>query len=315
MNRKAIVRTAVLATGLTVFASGLTACASETTLASTAQMCAYTVGSGEDGKNRAIDDIKLPSDTNAIEFKTDDKNARYFPCGSRNYVVNASSEDKKGNELLEARTKDGTRVLVSATALWMVNQNTDAIKQFISLCEKYSCASGDIGGGSSNFSTEGWQGMLAENFHSVLQEIADKAVVQVDDNVWKTSDVNLRSQIADAMSEEFKAAMRTRTGYTEDLFCGSSEAKGEGEFDCTNVRIVDVKVEAADENLQRATENNRAQQTEINEKATAAAERIRVTEQLYGPELARQMRACQDFGNVKCFIVIGPQGAEVRIGQ
>lgn len=311
LSRKTFIRTIGLTTVGMISVLGLSACANDSTLAASPSMCAYTIGDGSKDSDRNIDKVLLPGD-DASDYDGDKKDARYFPCGSRNYVVSSDSGDADGKVLLTARTKDQTPVSISVSVYWMVNQNRDVLKQFIAFCEKYSCAKGDADSGANNFATEGWNGMLKENFHGVLQTLAEAAFVNIDDSVWKTGDLTQRQIAADAMSKAFAAEMRKRTGYTSDLFCGSTSASKDGKFDCTDVRITVDNVVAANADLQNAATKAKAQQSETDLANQNAQTRIDSTNRLYGPDLAAKVRACQDLGE-QCKFVIGPDGAIINV--
>src|SRR5690349_4437281 len=115
-------------------------------------MCAALVGTGNlNGGNRTVNNVVYPA--SRVDYNPQYDMARYFPCGPRNYIVNAKSGDKRGTDALTGRTASGIPVYVWATAYWQPNLSESGIKQFLVLCQKYDCWQGDLGVGSANASS------------------------------------------------------------------------------------------------------------------------------------------------------------------
>ena len=94
-------------------------CSSAATPSST---CGFIVGNGENGSDAKIHRVVYPGQQ--VNYSTDEK-ALYFPCNSRNFIVNPpGTKDPSGHELGDrhtaatAKTKDGATVKVWLTAAW-----------------------------------------------------------------------------------------------------------------------------------------------------------------------------------------------------
>ena len=289
-------------------AVGVTACTQQIQTADT--MCGFLLGKGgnDENSNRTVNKIKHPGEKDTYDDSYD--NARYFPCGPRNYIVSPQSKDPDGTILLTAHTKQGTLVNIEATAYWTPNQHTGEIDKFIDFCQgKYDCATGDQNVTGANFATDGWNGMLRENMHYVLQRVAAASFPQVDDAIWIKDDPTQKDSAAKLMSDAFGDEMQKTSGFTVDLFCASGSEGNADTFDCKHVRIVVDKVTAANADLQNQSDAALAQQRETDLKAAAADARISLTDKLYG-SLAPQYRACEDLGT-KATCVIGGNSVQV----
>lgn len=312
INKRTIVR-GTAAAALALMAGGLLTACDENTAATTLSACGFVIGKGGDDheSNRSVNELLRPDET--VRFDGRLNEAKYFPCTTRNYAINPTSTDAQGTLLLDVRTKDGTQVKVSVTAYWAPNQSSDdALREFIAFCEgKYRCASGspEGDGDATNFSTPGWSGMLAENMHPVLQRIAETAFREIEDTVWVEDRKDLKDKASTSMQGAFAGEMQKLTGSTVDLFCGSSGATS-GQSDCPEVRIVVDKVVAADDGLQQQTQRAAAQRRQIDLEQQQAADRIRLTDQVYGP-LGPLVRACQDQPQAIC--VLGTGEVQVQI--
>ncbi|MBB3752404.1 hypothetical protein FHT44_004916 [Mycolicibacterium sp. BK634] len=298
-----------IALAASVAAVGLTAgsCESSPGRVTTPEgMCAYLVGNGNQlNGNRTVNDIIYPG--NSRDYNQDYDQAKYFPCGPRNYIVSPNSGDAGGKDLLVGRTKQGTSVQVSASAYWMPNLQESVLRQFITLCQKYNCANDNLDGNSnaSNFASPGWNGMLAENFHPAFQRAAAAVLPTIDDSAWQSANQDERNKLAAGMSDRFLTELQTVTGFTAPLFCSSGSTGSKTSFDCGNIRIVVDYVAAADNSLQQQTDENIKRQREIEMQRQAAQARIDLTNQLYGPDLGAVVRACQDVQS-SCVIANSP---------
>ncbi len=284
------------------------------TSASTAS-CGFVVG---DATNKVIlKRIVYPGQSVVLgDYET----VTYVPCNSRNYIINDgkvtnANGDKVGDRdvLISATTAPGTPISIAASAFWTLNQSEEALKLFYTACLKYNCASSDDIGGESNFSTPGWNGLLAENFGPALDAAAKQAASEMDDRLWQSYDYALYQQLADRMSEIFADKVRARLGFNVDLFCGSGNSPwadpskpGEGEFTCLPVRIVVDDVQRGEIDSTESTDGAVA----IN------AQRLENAEAIYGDD-AEFWLALQDTidhcqaANTVCIINLGTNGPAV----
>lgn len=291
---------------------GLSACESAPARASTPEgMCAYLVGNGNQTRgNRTVNRIIYPG--NAVDYNSDYDKAYYFPCGPRNYVVSTTSSDAGGTELLYGRTRQGTLVKVSVASYWMPNLEEGVLRQFITLCQKYNCANDNLDGdgSASNFASDGWNGMLQENFHPALKRAAKGALGDIDDSAWQTGNQDERVKLAGEISDKFRAEVQTATGFIDPIFCSSGSIGSRDAFDCGNVRIVVDGVAAADDSLQQTNDDQIKQQREIEVRAKTVIDRINLSNQTYGPELGALLRACEDRPQATC--VLGDARVQVN---
>lgn len=302
------------AAAICMLATGMTACGeSHPARATTPEgMCAYLVGNGnQNSGNRTVNSIIYPGQS--LDFNADYDEIHYFPCGPRNYVVSPNSGDAGGRDLLVGRTKQGTSVVVAASAYWMPNLQENVLRQFIVLCQKYNCASPDLNGsnGASNFASEGWNGLLQENLHPSLQRAAAAVLPGIDDSAWQTANQDERVKLAADISDRLKAEIQTVTGFADPLFCSSGSTGTKENFDCGNIRIVVDFVAAADNGLQQQTDDQIKHQREMDLQGKTATDRVNLTNQLYGPDLGALVRACQDNPGATC--VLG--GANVQVNK
>jgi hypothetical protein len=251
INRLAVVSAAVLmGTGV------LGACSTNT--ATSSDMCAYTVGTGQNGADAKVHEVYLPNE----QFKTSpEEDAYFFPCNPRNIrLTNGSTDvlaDGKPVGPVEAYTKNGTKVIVDVRMDWSLNQNKDVLKNvFIPWCKKYECASGDPNVRNDNFSTPGWsKGFLGENATPAFITSTRNVIHGFGDEAWNDT-VSVQDQLNSKISEAFMKSVRGTFGSDKDLFCGSGLTSswsggeaGSGTFDCSAVRITVENVQPADKDL------------------------------------------------------------------
>lgn len=262
-------------------ATVLTGCSTTTPEA----MCGFVINN----TTAKLVDVLLPGET---DDDTTNETIRYVPCNERNYKINDGTERRNtgngekqvGDRLYpsKAYTKNGTPVLVWSDSYWMLNQNEPPLKTFYSVCYKYTCYSESNSSGAANFSTDGWNGMLAENFSPTIDDIARQAVGQMDDSVFSSNNSAQRQQVGEQMSALFAPSMQKKFGSSEDLFCGSGNSKwtGEGDarkFECTQVRIDIPRIERYVPTSNEAASNPESQ-------AKLNAERLKTARELYGDQ-------------------------------
>jgi len=299
----------------------LTACDEDDTLAVPQSFCGFIQGKGgrdrdENANNANLDRVLYAGQT--ADYRTDKQIARVFPCVSRNYRI-ASGGDS--DQPLRALTKTGVPVKLWVSMYWQPNQQPDPLKEFIGFCQgKYGCA----GGSPSDFtqtdqnrnaSTPGWNKMLAENWHDVLQRISEAPVKNAEDSVWQINDPAQRDTVAKAMSAAFAGEFQKVTGSTKDLICGGGSTGVGEQFDCKQVYVVVDLVQAENDQQQQATTQAVADaaQRKLDEDQLQAD--MNLTNTKYGP-LAPAYRACRDL-NAKqpgaCKFITGPGGAQVPV--
>jgi hypothetical protein len=271
---------------------GLSACSYTAT---SSAMCSFVVGNGQNGEDANLHKVVLPGEN--VSYDSNNEEVSYVPCNGRNYITNDGSVKNANGDAVGDRfeptvayTKNGLPIEVWSTAYWTLNQNPDAMAAFYTLCHKYSCASTDDQGGSANFSTKGWNGMLAENFGPALDAIIREESYKLDDTI-ADHNPELYRLLGETVSNRFAEFIRKTTGFEGDLFCGSGNSQwddptkpGEGAFTCTNVRIT---IDEVNKGVLASNDNGAGAQA-VNEQRLAAASA------LYGPELAPQVLAAQD---------------------
>jgi hypothetical protein len=264
----------------------MSACSS---IATPTGMCGWIVGNGEGDNDARVHEVIWPDDN--ISYDTSTEEARYVPCGPRNFIINDGSVEGLGDQFtpIEAVTADNTPVLVQIDALWQLNQDEDALLKFAELCNKYACYTTQAVAGSSNFATEGWNGMLRENFSPAITDAVQIAMKEIPDAIWQNQDEELIAQLQEFTSVAFMNEIRERTGYNVDLFCGSGNsgwsdpenAGADGNtFTCTQVRFDSALVEARD----RQTQNNATAQNQLELDTSANQARYDKSFPLYGDQ-------------------------------
>jgi len=309
MKRKGIVIAVLMVVVLSLV---LTACS----VSPQAATCAYVVGSGTDGYDARVHTIVYPGQS--IPDSLQGETVEYVPCNSRNYIINDGTDvnangEKVGDRgtLTKATTKSGVQVTIASTAFWTLNQSDQALKDFYSVCFKYTCFSTGDQGGDVNFSTAGWNGMLSENFGPAVDSAARRATFEVDDSVWQTHDPAQYQALADKMSSYFGDAIRARFGFSEDLFCGSGNSgwpdpskPGVGTYVCSPVRFTVEDVEP----LKTTTDSGTAAQGGLNAIALANAKQKYGDSAGYWLGLLDSIAACKDSGSTCIFNIGSPSG-------
>jgi hypothetical protein len=308
---------------------GAAACSDPKDAPTSTASCAFIVGNGRSGNDADIHKIVYPGDLVQLEKGGDDEadeDAWYVPCNSRNYIINDgtvrnANDDRVGDRFTPVTGYVGSGVQVKAwvTAEWTLNQSDAAMRNFWSTCHKYNCASAEDKGGNANFSTPGWNGMLGEVFGPSLDRAAALAFVQVTDDIWQKHDPREYDKVASAMAESFADIVRAKTGYTQDLFCGSGNSgwkdptkPGEGEFTCTNVRITIDRVERA---KVKADDETSAGVAEINRQRLENAKVLYGDNAAYWLAVMDAIEACKETQST-CVFNIGdppalPAGTDV----
>ncbi|MBI2421093.1 MAG: hypothetical protein HYV38_03345 [Candidatus Levybacteria bacterium] len=285
-------------------------------VATTTASCAFVTGDGRDGRDAKLHRVLYPGQ--AVRVANEEK-VSYFPCNSRNYIINDGTVTNANGErvgdrdrLIEATTEKGVPITIAVTAYWTLNQSETSMRQFFNVCFKYLCASPQDLSGDTNYSTEGWNGMLGENFGPVLDRTAREAAQNAEDSIWQRHDPTQYKILGDTMSDNFAEVIRANLGYPEDLFCGSGNSiwpdpnrPGEGKFECYPVRIVV-------DDVQRVQV-----QTDDSTDGTLAVNKLRLenAQALYGPNagywlgLQDSIEKCSAAGTT-CIFNIGATGGQ-----
>lgn len=241
---------------MAVAVASLTACFSPT-LSTPTGMCGWIVGNGQGDNDAKIKSTVWPDQK--VTYDETEETTRFVPCGPRNYITVDGGETGDWQTPYEALTSDGTPVKVTLDALWQLNQTETVLAMFAELCNKYACYTTDTSVGGSNFATDGWNGMLRENFRPAIENAIKQAMPKFSDDIWQKQDPAVVDEFEVAVSAAFMETIRARTGYNADLFCGSgnsgwSDPENAGadgnEFTCTQVRFDSASVKAANAGVQ-----------------------------------------------------------------
>ena len=319
------------AASVTLLAS-LTACSGDyyeyDDLATPEWACAIKSNDGKEGRDAKIEDVYYPGEK--IKYDYDTEVITFVPCNPRNLIVNDGTVvdgngDKVGDRYTQTvgYTKEGTKVLISWSAFWMLNQSENVVKRsFSPLCSKYNCGSEEAKAGSTNNSTEGWNDMLGENnmpaSDSLLKGLSSTVLT---DKSWMDHNQTEWNALAGAASKGFAEAIRPYTGFADDIFCGSGSVSGwddpnepgKGEFTCGNVRFVIDDVVPADKDLAELANRSTkaAQEKKVNHEELAAAKNK------YGPDagywlgLQDTLELCNK--NASCIVSLGGNGSTPNV--
>lgn len=290
----------------------LSACHNVQTFAS---QCAYVIQNGYFDQ-RHVKDILLPGQ----RYNGNNVTTRYVYCNARNYVVNTRSGDL--TDPIQAKTKagsngDGTPVDVQLTAYFTVNQNRQAMLDFLPFCEKYNCFSPkDTTGNDTQerSSSEGWRNMIDENFPNAIHRAVQHAMLQFPPNIW--NDTSQWPKVADAVQADFAEQMGVATQATTPFFCG----QGSTPTKCDPVRFSIERIDPTDSAI-RDTYNQQVeqqyQQQLAAQQARTNAALLRAAKAKYGPQ-ADYFLGLQDTidhckGNASCVISVG--GGNVAVNK
>lgn len=299
---------------VTIAAIALSAC---TSTASRPDQIGIVVGDGT--KDADIKDVIYPGESRQDgEHET----TYYFPSNERNYVIenrDSGAVDRKTPST--GHTSDGVKVNVYVSAFWTVNQDYDILtEKFWPFYSKYEFAAADTGDEAANRSaSQGWLDMLDNDFAPAIDRAVQVVTKKYGSTLW--SERAQWEDFAADLSDEFNAQMRARTGFTDDLFCGSGDVSGwsdptkpgEGEFTCGPVRFIVTSVEASDTDLQAGVEKRAATQSQL-EQNTIQREAAEAKYGARGGEVLGTLdiiEACAASAT-SCVVVIGDNGVSVQ---
>lgn len=233
-------RTAIVALGAVLAMTGLAGCNNTKT---SAAECAYVIQNGYfDAKH--IQDIVLPGN----RVNTHNTQVSYVPCNARNFIITTRKDVGDRSDPVRAKTAADLHtstpampVVIQLTAYFQLNQHDkEAMKDFYGFCQKYDCfGSADEISHSANFASDGWRGLLRENFSFAIDRTAVQAVQQFGPDLW-----NNRAEwpkVADMLSTDFANQIKTSTGSKYDYFCASGAGT-----ECKPVRFTIEDIEPAD---------------------------------------------------------------------
>jgi hypothetical protein len=287
---KKIKAVAGMSLAIVVTALSLTACSG---VATPTGMCGWVVGDGQSGHDAKVKKTLYPDEQ--VSYNSGSEVAQFVPCGPRNYLItDGSVKGVDGKPIgdrqtpIEATTATNTPVLVQANAFFVINQQPDALTKFKEFCNKYPCYTTKAEAGTSNFASDEWNGMLAENVGPAIEAATKVAMKSMPDEIWKTKDPELAKKLATELSTSFMEAFRVRTGYNVDLFCGSGNSSWDdpvkrNTFTCTNVRFEVTDVRARDAQAQNNA--NVESQEALAKKANES--RFSSNQPLYGDQTGR----------------------------
>lgn len=269
----AIAVAGVLAAGAMTLISG---CSTATPAVS---QCAVVTGHGFGSGSQNVVDVLHPG----ARLRIGNGNiAWYYPCDARNFIISPDGQPGDVHTPVSVRTAPkgntpGMPVNVWLGVYFTPNQNDAVMKQFLGFCLKYGCAESSAQDTSDiqnnpHFSTQGWEGMLQENFPFALQRAATDVISKFDPTLWV--DPSLWPKLGDDIAAQLNAELAPETQTQTPYFCGSAST----ESTCTQMTVVVNKVEPVDQavvqiyNQQIAAENSIAANTD----------RLNAARELYG---------------------------------
>lgn len=291
---------------------GLGAAATGCATKAYSSQCAFVIGDGVND-NRQVKQIIYPG----TGVDVGDDIVRFVPCNARNFIIADRPENRDRTMPVGAKTKAGegqpaTRVKVFLSAYFTLNQQEKVLKDFVPFCEKYNCYSEDDDvSGSDNYSSPGWNGMLAENFSPAIDRSTIEAMTGFDPSIYQDSAD--WPKLADAISSHFAAEIKKSTGSQYDYFCASGSDTRQGE--CGPVRFTIDRVEPSDARILGLEDDQaKAQQERI-----VNQERLRAAKELYGPlanyylGLLDTIAACKAAGQNTCIVTLGGNAPTVSL--
>lgn len=298
---------------------GASACSTAST---TSAQIAYIVGNGQDGNDAKIHKIVYPGEKVDIG---DGEEVLYVPAGSRNFIINPKGKVNAGgapigdrHDPVLARTSTGTKIKLWLEIDWTLNQSKPALYKFYDVCFKYDCFTDSKQSNDVNFASPGWNGWLGEQVSPSIDSTMFAVMTGFGDEVWQSPTDEIYEKIALKASGLFWGKLRARTGYTEDLICGSGNSTWldtkHQEFECTQVRFIITGIEPLASELDKTND----QATQADQERALNEKRFNSAEKLYGSQtnhwlgVQDSVRACKEAG-VTCVVTIGGASPVVSI--
>lgn len=227
--------------------------------------CVYVVGDGSAGDDAEVHYIVYPHDEKYTVGGGED--SWYVNCNARNFINNDGGYYHLNGERVgdyfhayEAQTPTGVTFLVYGKLDWTLNENDAAMREFWTICLKYRCATGDfVDPNSQNFSSDGWNGFLGENFPPALMAATRIAANGVSDDIWSLESSAQIQILEKGISENFATQLRLGLGFQNDIVCGSNTSQWQDPahpgnengnvFNCNQVRftITDIRLAPDDQ--------------------------------------------------------------------
>jgi hypothetical protein len=277
-------------------------------LATPQGFCADIFGDGQNGRTAGFTKTVWPEQV-INDYNSSEQVANFLPCQPRNYKATLhKGEGGDRSTPTKASTKDGTEVLAAWTVYFTPNQGNVAQKQFAELCGKYKCWFTQEDAQNAKFANPQWMGMLHENVGTsgndavaaAIEGSAKDELKGYGEESWKNLTVDLKQKIADDASKVFAKMASKRTGYDQDLFCGSGSTSfwkdpkhpgAEGNtYTCSQVRFVIDDIVNADPAQQKAAQ----QQQAATRDKTSNQSRQDAADKLYGSNQGGYWLGVQD---------------------
>lgn len=283
---------------------------------------AYIVGDGLDGHDAKVHRIVYPGEK--VEYNYDSEDVKYVPANSRNFIINPkgelnanSAEIGDRHNAVFARTSTGTKVKLWLEINWTLNQEGAALLKFYDVCQKYKCFTDQENSNDVNFAPKGWNGWLGEQVSPSIDDTIKAVMSNFNDDTWKLG--KHYDEIAKAAAARFWSDLRGRTGYTENLICGSGssiwlDGNKRTNFRCTTVRFKIRDIQPVQQELDRTNdaETKAEQDKALNKKRLEAAKLIygdKAEETLAMIDAIRECKAAR----ATCVIGLGGQQPGVNV--
>lgn len=220
---------------------------------------------------------------------------------------------------LEFKAQGGETMIMELSTRFVLNTTLDDNQEpfktfFTSICQKYDCWEGAIGGDSRD---DGWFRMLTDIVGNPQQAAANRVGREfvADELRYNNS---IADQFADRFAEEFGRLLADEVG-VEDIFCGPSYERGDKDcppvaVNVTSVRFSDPEREGIREARRLAEEK---EQLAVAEEAAAIAQQ-RVNAAKATPEYETLQRAaamleCAKNPECQLTIVVDASGNTVGV--
>lgn len=241
-----------------------------------ANQCVFITGGGA-GDSSEIKDVLYPGE----KINKGDNEDWFVPCNSRNYIINAHSNDSGDyhsaiTDVKTGKAEDGQAGakfhITGISMFWALNQKEEVLRQFFPFCQKYACyntgGDDDQNQAGTNFSSEGWNAMLRENFPYAIERATKRAALEFPPSL--VEDSALWADFADKTGEYWMDEIGKATGWdpANPWFCASG---GDLAAACSPVRFTVESMEYADASLQGETEAQAAQERQLRDLARATA--------------------------------------------